>query len=368
MVSGALNVSITTIEKEFQYNSFQVSFIDTAYNISFAICAIIIGYIITNNKIRWIGTGLLFISLGCLLFIIPVFIKNYDTVSLADSSLLCKTATTENIEKEACRSGSKIYLVIMYLAYCIIGVGAAPLHTLAVSYINENNNRKEAGLYNGIYFATSAVGPAITFVLYSFFIKIPIRNSQHNNFLTPESENWIGAYWVLYAIGCVLTFCTSIPMCLFPSLSKTNFKIRKSIVVQEKINFSRFLRITKIILRNIPYIFLCIGMFFDGMMKNAVGIFMAKYFESQFQIPSGKAALFAGVMMVLGTTLVIEFIVYIPQITFTIRISQEGDTGLTSLSLQQILLRVSYMLGPLLLSPLFDYSCVIFNPATNCAQ
>ncbi|KAF0989361.1 hypothetical protein HZS_7561, partial [Henneguya salminicola] len=511
MVSGALNVSISTIEREFHYNSFQVAFIDTAYNISFAVCAIIIGYIITTKKMRWIGTGLLFISLGCLLFIIPVFIKKYETMGLADTSLLCKNVSTENIHEEICHSGSKIYLVIMCLAYCLIGVGAAPLHTLAVSYINENNNRKDGGLYNGIYYAAAAFGPVITFVLYSLVIKIPIRNNQQNNFLTPESENWIGAYWLLYIIGCVLTFCTSIPMCLFPSIIKTNFKIRKQTVVPPKITFSRFLKITKTISRNTPYIFICIGMFFDGMMNNAFGVFMAKYIEAQFRIPSGKAALFAGAIMVLGATLglfcggllikkfnwsnkvlinrivflsllgacclaflflrcpnsdihgvaytensvlnftttcahdcncatgtyfpvcadgektyyspcaigcqeqkgkkgelefsncicvddiykdrriiqgacstgcknmiiflllgfvclVVEFIIYIPQITFTIGISHEGDTGLTSLSLQQMLLRISYMLGPLLLSPLLDYSCVFFNPATNCAQ
>ncbi|KAF0986870.1 hypothetical protein HZS_458 [Henneguya salminicola] len=65
---------------------------------------------------------------------------------------------------------------------------------------------------------------------------------------------------------------------------------------------------------------------------------------------------------------VIEFIIYIPQITFTIGISEEKDTELTSLSIQQMLLRLFYMLESLLLSPLLDYSCVLFNPTTYCGQ
>ncbi|KAF0986712.1 hypothetical protein HZS_6525 [Henneguya salminicola] len=63
----------------------------------------------------------------------------------------------------------------MCLAYCLIGVGAAPLHTLAL----------KAGLHDGIYYASAAFSPVITFVLYSFVIKIQIRNNQQFSFLIP---------------------------------------------------------------------------------------------------------------------------------------------------------------------------------------
>ncbi|KAF0990934.1 hypothetical protein HZS_2185, partial [Henneguya salminicola] len=511
MTSGALNASISTIEREFQLNSLLVASISTTYNVSFAICAIIIGYIITNRKMRWVGIGLLLISLGCLMFIIPVFIKNKDNMSLSDSSILCNNLTKTIEEKENCRSGSKTYLVLMSFSYCLIGAGAAPLHTLAVSYLNENKKGKDGGFYIGIYYATSSLGPAITFLLYSFLIKIPLRNKQKKDFLTPESKDWIGAYWLLYVIGCLLTLCASIPIYLFPPILTNDLKIRKLTIVPVKNPVSRFLKIKKTIARNHSYIFLCIGMFFDGMIKNAIGLFMAKYIESQFQISSGRASLFAGGILVSGATVgsfsgglitkkinfshktlincivllsllgscsfsflflrcpnsdihgvaynkngvlnfskscaqecdcsigtyfpvcaagektyyspcaigcseqdgmegylefsncvcvddiyknrkiiqgacatgcksiiiflllgffcvMIEFIIYIPEITFTIKISQEGDTEITSLSLQQMLLRVSYMLGPLILSPLLDYSCDLFNPAPNCAQ
>ncbi|KAF0985499.1 hypothetical protein HZS_1282, partial [Henneguya salminicola] len=180
-------------------------------------------------------------------------------MTIANSSLLCKNKTTENIEKKICRSGSKIYLVIMCLTYCLIGVGVDPLYTLAVSYINEKKNRNDGGLYNGIYFAASKFGPALSFALYSFFITLLV----------------VVHYW----------------MCI--DFLHIHTHIRKQTVVPHKIKFSRFSQITKTISRNTPYIFICIGMFFDGMMNNAFGVFMAKYIEVQFRIPSGKAALFA---------------------------------------------------------------------------
>ncbi|KAF0986711.1 hypothetical protein HZS_6524 [Henneguya salminicola] len=60
-------------------------------------------------------------------------------------------------------------------------------------------------------------------------------------------------------------------------------------------------------------------------------------------------------LLLVFVCLVVEFIIYILQITFTIGISQNKDIGLTILSVQQMLLRVSYGLGPILLSPLLDY-------------
>ncbi|KAF1743947.1 LOW QUALITY PROTEIN: hypothetical protein MXB_1630, partial [Myxobolus squamalis] len=303
MVTGALNVSISTIERAFRYNSFLVAFIDTSYNISFAICAFILGYTVISNKMKCIGVGTSMMSLGCLLFILPALINNFDGIKSTNASLLCEK--NDLFFPTECKFGSKLYLALMCLAYCFIGVGAAPLHTLAVSFMDENVSHSKAGLFTGVYYACAAVGPAFSFVIYSFVVKLPIQLYQSaDEILTPDSENWIGAYWLIYLIGFGILFLVSIPLVIFPNIinqQSTTPKIPKTPKIHKSALL--FFEITKNVSQNTPFIFVCVGMFFDGMMNNALGVFFSKYIEAQFRVPSGKAALYGGVVLVLGAAI-----------------------------------------------------------------
>ncbi|KII62706.1 Solute carrier organic anion transporter family member 4C1 [Thelohanellus kitauei] len=74
------------------------------------------------------------------------------------------------------------------------------------------------------------------------------------------------------------------------------------------------------------------------------------------------------IFMITGfISLVTEFLMYIPQITYTMRVLDD-ETRLCGLSIQQIFVRISYMLGPLYQGRLFDWSCTIFAPTLNCSK
>lgn len=295
MVTGALNVCVSTIERLYKYKSFQVAAIDNTYNGFFNISSFFIGFLITGKKLKWISGGCMIISLGCLIFCIPVAFQKIQNIS-GDKIYLCRNSEISNNE---CRVSSKIYLFVMCLGYAVIGIGSAPIYTITVNYIQEISTEGESSVFNAIFFACSGIGPAIIFVMNSFVSKIPLLLKHDNDqILNPEDENWIGAYWLLYIIGACLNFLSFIFIFLFSILNKMPAK--NQISLKEGLTVSNFISKSKLLILNKPYILLLISMFFDGMMDNAIGVFLAKYIEVQFQISTSKASLFAGIILVSG--------------------------------------------------------------------
>ncbi|KII61645.1 Solute carrier organic anion transporter family member 4A1 [Thelohanellus kitauei] len=506
MVTGALNVCVSTIEKLYQYRSFHIAFIDMCYNIGFALSAFTLGYVVTKRKMKWIGLGMFLIFVGCIVFIIPTFIvKNYNVKGIK-ALLVCSNISDDRPVE--CHYGTYGFLAIMCSGYMIIGIGAAPLHTIAINVMQENTSPTQGGLFNGIYYTFAALGPALMFVVYSFIIKIPFRIVKDaHDILSPRDEGWVGAYWIVYVMGGALALAISIPIYFFP----VNIKYRRSISENaERITIQRFWCITKRVATNKEFILVSMAMFFDGMMNNAIGVFLSKYTEAQFKISSDRAALFSGLIIVIGAaiglfsggllikiynwnnrklilttalissigiftlfflffrcsdnpingvlpdqnsikfektlaiqcncnileyypvcvderksyyspcsigcrsqniqddgsytfsncsteyvstpevivkqgrcsiackiivifmitafiSLVTEFIMYIPQITYTMRVLDD-ETRLCGLSLQQIFVRISYMIGPVYQGKFFDWSCTIFAPTVNCSN
>lgn len=64
------------------------------------------------------------------------------------------------------------YLYVFLLGQLFHGIGASPLYTLGVTYLDENVKQTASGLYVGIYFAFSVLGPAIGYLLGGLLLKI----------------------------------------------------------------------------------------------------------------------------------------------------------------------------------------------------
>ncbi|KAF0988897.1 hypothetical protein HZS_3105 [Henneguya salminicola] len=251
---------------------------------------------------KWIGMGMLSISIGCILFILPAILERNNSANLAEPRVLCEASGALDGSK-VCVGGSKIYLTIMCMAYSIIGFGSAPLHTLAISYIAENTSCSRGGFYNGIFYSFSAVGSVFAFIIHFFAVQIPINSVHNKSYLTPASENWVGAYWVVYLIGFGLSLLISFPIMFFPSLSiKADFE-NKIVPIHKPFSLSTMWNVIKDAFQNIPFIFLTISMYFDGLVINGLTVFFPKYIETQFSIPSSRAALLSGSIFIVGSML-----------------------------------------------------------------
>lgn len=166
VINGFVSVVISTIEKRFDLASRESGFIASGYDIASVICLIPVSYFGgVGHRPRWIAAGVLLLSLGSFLFVMPHFVTDfytYDELATSDQTT-CDwqlTATGENAsEAEVAAAATKPpgratsnlsrYMYIMVLAQMLHGAGGTPIYTLAVTYLNEGLKPKVAPMYLG---------------------------------------------------------------------------------------------------------------------------------------------------------------------------------------------------------------------------
>jgi organic anion transporter 4A len=150
VINGVLNVSISSLEKRFDLKSTDTGIIVSSYDIASLLSLIPVTYFGgIGNKPRWLGFGIIIMGLGSFVFAIPHFttgLYQYDTSgdlnvcgSTANTSAICSN-TNPNLYK---------YKYVLILAQLMHGVGAAPLYTLGVTFLDENLKQKMSSVYLG---------------------------------------------------------------------------------------------------------------------------------------------------------------------------------------------------------------------------
>jgi organic anion transporter 4A len=69
------------------------------------------------------------------------------------------------------QTGAFRYVFFFCLAHFLHGIGATPLFTIGVSYIDENVGPNLSSLYLGVFYAFAIFGPALGFVASSISLR-----------------------------------------------------------------------------------------------------------------------------------------------------------------------------------------------------
>lgn len=140
-VNGFINTVITSIERRFDLRSYQSGLIASSYDIAACVCLTFVSYFGGNgHKPRWLGWGVLVMGLGSLLFALPHF-------------------TTGRYEA---RSSAEF----------LHGMGATPLYTLGVTYLDENVKTNYSPVYIAVFYTAAILGPAAGYLVGGMFLNI----------------------------------------------------------------------------------------------------------------------------------------------------------------------------------------------------
>ena len=149
IVNGLLNSVITTIEKRFDLHSYQSGLIASSYDIAACICLAFVSYFGgTGHKPRWLGWGVLIMALGSLVFSLPHFTTAPNEVSVPEQTGMCSANRTSPCQDKQ-GGGLSNYRFLFMLSQLLHGVGATPLYTLGVTYLDENVQSNYASVYLG---------------------------------------------------------------------------------------------------------------------------------------------------------------------------------------------------------------------------
>ncbi len=150
-VNGLVYVVTTTLERRFGLPSVRSGFISSSYDFSVMVIIIFVTYFgERSHKPYWLGIGALIFSVGSLIFQFPHYTTPYYNYQSADFELCDVNRNSSDICELGAESSSlSHYFWVFVFAQFLHGLGAAPLYTLGITYIDENVKPKMTSLYIG---------------------------------------------------------------------------------------------------------------------------------------------------------------------------------------------------------------------------
>jgi len=286
--------------------------LNTSYHISNGLFVSILCYIGHRHRPKTIGFGILVLGLGVFTTSLPHYIvgpyistekqeNNAFGANLYNSTL--KTCNPEAISNNT-------YLAIFILAYFLMGIGNSPIYSLGIAHIDEITNRGKNVIYTSTFFVFSAFGPALGYMAAKPILSIYVDMKQPEGVsITPEDNNWVGAWWLGFLIGAILLLLPVIPMLGFPRLfpdadilKEKKKELEDTVEEDEQLkhDFKSIWPATKALFKNKPFIFICLASASESLAVGGFSTFMPKFVETQFHFTASNASFVTGLIVIPG--------------------------------------------------------------------
>ncbi|CAH1238164.1 SLCO4C1 [Branchiostoma lanceolatum] len=322
LVNGLINSVISTIEKRFQLPSSKTGIISSGYDIAFGCLSVIITYHGgVRSKPIWLATGVFVLGLGAFVFSIPHFaVGPHELGGMQENT--CGAARFNETGNDVCSgeggasSWLPNFLYVFILGQLLNGVGGIPLYTFGPQYLEQSVSTKSSGVYLGIFYAVSYLGPAVGFLLGGQLLTFYIDLEKSG--VTPpvggtSDPRWLGAWWLGFLALGVVAWLLVLPLSGYPKELPGIAKVRREKTsdvhanTESKAmdsNFGKSIRDFPIAVRSLAknptFIFLGLAGISEGLALNGFATFLPKFVENQFGQTASQAAFLVGCVMVPG--------------------------------------------------------------------
>lgn len=315
-VNGINNVNTTSYERRFDLTSSSVGWISSVYDISAAICGVVIGfYGNRRNKGRILTVAFILSSMGSLCMWLPHFITPSYEWGQGQSHLCSSKATSERCAESDGTLSS--FLTLLLIGQLMHGLGGSTLITVGYSFIDDSVTAATSPLYISMIGLCQMLGPMVGFLVggilldvYVDFERIP--KSQWE--LTPTDPRWVGAWWVGFLISSILMFIFALPFILFGAELPTAKYVRETRVsethndgetkrLDNSISVRQFPALLCRLLRNPAFMCVAFAGAFMGLVTIAMATFLPKYIQNIYGTTASAAATYAGLIVIPGAAL-----------------------------------------------------------------
>ncbi|NWI84515.1 SO4C1 protein, partial [Pitta sordida] len=321
VVNGLVNISISTIEKRYEFNSFLTGVMSASYDLAFCMLSLFVSFFgERGHKPRWLAFSAFMLGLGSLTFSLPHFTSGkYRYGDKLEDTCQDPDTTSANITCNASTGRSHhSYLFIFMLGQLLLGIGATPLYTLGTAFIDDSVPKHKSSLYIGIGYAMALLGPAIGYILGGQLlniyidIQIPERQDTTCSKVNPDDPRWLGAWWIGFLACFFVTWLLIIPLSMFPKhlpgtakvqaerVSETHDDGSEALVRTQNIgkNVKDFPVALLILLRNPVFMSLIIASSSEALVATGFATFLPKFIENQFGKSSSFSATLGGFVLV----------------------------------------------------------------------
>ncbi|XP_078507736.1 solute carrier organic anion transporter family member 4A1 [Lissotriton helveticus] len=312
IVNGFINTVITSIERRFDLRSYHSGLIASSYDIAACVCLIFVSYFGGNgHKPQWLGWGALIMGIGSVVFALPHFMTSPYEVHFSEQTGMCHSNQTLHCTESA--SNLSNYRFLFMFGQFLHGVGATPLYTLGVTYLDENVKSNYSPVYIAIFYTAAIIGPAAGYLLGGIFLNMYTEIGTDTD-LTPENPLWVGAWWVGFLGAGAAAFLISFPLLGYPQQlpgSQRYVVMRVSEAHQLKdgshktasdpdfgMTVKDLPQSVLLLLKNPTFVFLCLAGATEATLIAGMSTFGPKILESQFSLSASEAATIFGYLVV----------------------------------------------------------------------
>ncbi|XP_048666650.1 solute carrier organic anion transporter family member 4A1 isoform X3 [Marmota marmota marmota] len=272
-VNGFINTVITSIERRFDLHSYQSGLIASSYDIAACLCLTFVSYFGGNgHKPRWLGWGVLVLGSGSLVFALPHFTAGHYEVEVDEGARTCPA--NQSVVCADSTSGLSRYRLVFMLGQFLHGMGATPLYTLGVTYLDENVKSSYSPVYIAIFYTAAILGPAAGYLVGGAMLNVYTELGQRADHGEP-SVGWCLVDRFPGCWGCSLPHRHPYPR-LPPAATSSMW----------------------LLLKNPAFILLCLAGATEATLIAAMSTFGPKFLEAQFSLSASEAATLFGYLVV----------------------------------------------------------------------
>ncbi|XP_077552180.1 solute carrier organic anion transporter family member 4A1-like [Haemaphysalis longicornis] len=314
-MNGVMMVVLPSLERRYQLRSYESGMILSSNDVASCIAMLPVSFLATQrHKPRFIGVGIATMGLGNLVISLVHFLSPAYQLSGSGGSDLCPQVEVEN----ACSASGTIrnFRFMLMAGQLMAGLGATPINTVTIAYLDENLPKKKSSLYIGIFNSMAIIGPAVGFIVsgYTLTHYVDITTDISALGLTSKSPSWIGAWWLGFLIASMMGVTLGVLTSTFPKQlpsyaavyaeKKADASGVSMLSMLPTGEFGR--RITDLpkairrLLTNKPFMLLNLAMSFNQMFAIGITSMMTKLFQSQFGMPSSRVAYLTGPIILVG--------------------------------------------------------------------
>ncbi|XP_070181232.1 solute carrier organic anion transporter family member 4A1-like [Littorina saxatilis] len=332
VVNGVINVIIVALETRYKLSSIKSGLIASGNDFGAFPFLLFVGFFMEGRrKPRYMASGVLVMALGCLLFVLPHFLGGKYTYTVSGGTTnstgnLCAIGQNKTTcDQQEPETTSDMYPFFL-IGQVLLGVGAVPMFTVGLTYIDENTKPKMTSFYTGIIFASAACGVAVGYVTggqtLSLFVDIDTVDTE-SVLLTASDPQWVGAWWIGVLVSLAAFMVIGIPIMGYPrhmpgKLGCARFNALQNSRVSEvhdntansrkeelehkyQANSIRdFPKSVVVLVRNPAFVLLCLSAAFDSLIITGTATFGTKLLQQFFGVDLPTAGTIMGGITVPG--------------------------------------------------------------------
>ncbi|XP_065898056.1 solute carrier organic anion transporter family member 4A1-like isoform X2 [Dysidea avara] len=293
---------------QYKFSSTQLGMLPSTFDIVTVLVVLFVSYFGGKRyKPKLLGVGCFIQGIGALVFAIPQFVTEDYKIG-KDANLSLEECSDPSDFSPECDDNSNNVYFLFIIAMILLGLGASPLFTVGISYIDDIVHPNRAPIWIGIVFVLAVVGPAVGFGLGGAFLTIYVDPWTETT-LEQTDTGWVGAWWMGFVLFGILSLILSVPFFMFPETYLDTYSIQQERIKQMSIKRNK--QVTKEdlnkwpkskdlpkqfldIMARLPFLFLVLA--FAGQIFVVAGLvaFIPKYIQSQFGFTASTSGLISG--------------------------------------------------------------------------